>query len=194
MKNMILSTLLLSVFLISCAAPQKREAPVAVETPPPAVVEASPPPVESLKLPLNATIRDTDRGKVLVITPKIVYFYNAKTNMITGYVNSFQVAKTVLDMNPNITLVLEGNANRLGQAFPYNYNLSVLRSDASLKYFTGIGADSIRLITSALGEALPEYPTLPENRRLEFIIIENENDLIKYNDFVKNVDIKKEVE
>ena len=199
MKNLTLSILFLSVFLISCAAPQKREepapTPVIVEAPePPPVVKATPPPVDVLKLPPNATIRDTPRGKVLVITPKIVHFYNAETNMMSGYIKSFDVAKTILDMNPSIKMVLEGNANRLGEAYPYNYQLSVRRADASLNYLINLGVDKKRLITSALGEGLPEYPTLEENRRLEFIIIENENDLIKYNNFVKNVDIKKEVE
>ncbi|MDA0029448.1 hypothetical protein OFR29_08190 [Brachyspira hyodysenteriae] len=39
---------------------------------------------------------------------------------------------------------------------------------------------------------LPEYPTLKENRRSEFIIIMTEDDLKKYNDFAKTVDINKE--
>ena len=41
-------------------------------------------------------------------------------------------------------------------------------------------------------QALPEYPTLKENRRSEFIIIMTEDDLKKYNDFAKTVDINKE--
>ena len=51
-----------------------------------------------------------------------------------------------------------------------------------------------KLLKNAFGEALPEYPTLKENRRCEFIIIMNENDLKKYNDFAKTVDINKETE
>ena len=43
-------------------------------------------------------------------------------------------------------------------------------------------------------EGLPEYPTLEDNRRSEFIIIMNENDLKKYNDFAKTVDVNKETE
>ena len=51
-----------------------------------------------------------------------------------------------------------------------------------------------KLLKHAFGEALPEYPTLEDNRRSEFIIIMNENDLKKYNDFAKTVDVNKETE
>ena len=87
--------------------------------------------------------------------------------------------------------MVEGNSSKEGPA-PYNYQLSKRRSDTSFNYIIKLGAENSKLLKSAFGEALPEYPTLKENRRSEFIIIMTENDLKKYNDFAKTVDINKE--
>ena len=87
--------------------------------------------------------------------------------------------------------MVEGNSSKEGPA-PYNYKLSQRRSDKSYNYIIKLGVENSRLLKNAFGEALPEYPTLKENRRSEFIIIMTEDDLKKYNDFAKTVDINKE--
>ncbi len=48
------------------------------------------------------------------------------------------------------------------------------------------------MIESPLGEALPEYHSQDKLRRYEFIIIENEEDMIKYNTYISNLDVRKE--
>ena len=70
--------------------------------------------------------------------------------------------------------------------------MSVRRSDTSYNYLIKLGTKNNRLLKNAFGEALPEYPTLEANRRTEFIVIMNEADLKKYNDFAKTVDVNKE--
>ena len=89
--------------------------------------------------------------------------------------------------------MVEGNSSKEGRA-RYNYNLSQRRADKSYNYLIKLGAQNSKLLKNAFGEALPEYPELENNRRSEFIIIMNEDDLNKYNDFAKTLDVNKEVE
>ena len=180
--------------LMACSTPQVREEPpVEVVEPPVEVMEVVESPVAELLLPDGVSIRDTERGKVLVINPTRVHFYSGKTKMYKGYNNIFALAKQVLDMNPSVNMVLEGHTSKPGKAYPYNYNLSVNRSKASLNYLKKIDTSADRLIIQGLGESLPEYEKVSQNRRLEFVIIENEDDLKIYKDYVKNADIKKEM-
>ena len=179
--------------LMACSTPQVREEPPVEIAEVVEVVEVVETPVEELLLPDGVSIRDTERGKVLVINTTVVHFYNGKTTMYKGYDNIFALAKQVLDMNPNVTMILEGHASKPGQAYPYNYNLSVNRAKASLNYLKKIEVSGDRLITEGVGERLPEYNTATKNRRLEFIIIEDKNDLNTYQNYIKNVNIKEEM-
>ena len=89
--------------------------------------------------------------------------------------------------------MVEGNSSKEGSAL-YNYNLSQRRADKSYNYLIRLGSQNSKLLKNAFGEALPEYPELESNRRTEFIIIMNEEDLKKYNDFAKTINVNKETE
>ena len=183
---------ILSLILMACSTPQKREEATEIQIvePPVEVIEVL---VEELKLPDGVSVRDTDRGKILVIDPSIIHFYKEKITMYEGYKNTFSLAKEVLDMNPSVNMILEGHASKPGKAYLYNYNLSVNRSKTSLNYLENIGISTNRLTIIGLGEGLPEYDTRALNRRLEFVIIENQDALTIYENFVKNVNIKEEM-
>lgn len=159
---------------------------------------------KGLNLPDGASVRETPRGQVLVLhDPKSkadvgkgsgnyeVKFGFDNTIEIGSYKEAYNLVYQILKNNPNIRIMVEGNSSKEGPA-PYNYQLSKRRSDTSFNYIIKLGAENSKLLKNAFGEALPEYPTLKENRRSEFIIIMNENDLKKYNDFAKTVDINKE--
>lgn len=159
---------------------------------------------KGLNLPDGATVRETPRGKVLVLhDPKSkadvgkgsgnyeVKFGFDNTIEIGSYKEAYNLVYQILKNNPDIRIMVEGNSSKEGPA-PYNYQLSKRRSDTSFNYIIKLGAENSKLLKSAFGEALPEYPTLKENRRCEFIIIMTEDDLKKYNDFAKTVDINKE--
>ena len=159
---------------------------------------------KGLNLPDGATVRETPRGKVLVLhDPKSkadvgkgsgnyeVKFGFDNTIEIGSYKEAYNLVYQILKNNPDIRIMVEGNSSKEGPA-PYNYQLSKRRSDTSFNYIIKLGAENSKLLKSAFGEALPEYSTLKENRRSEFIIIMTENDLKKYNDFAKTVDINKE--
>ncbi len=159
---------------------------------------------KGLNLPDGASVRKTPRGNVLVLhDPKSktevgkpasnyeVKFAFDKTIEIGSYKEAYNLVYQIINDNPDIRVMVEGNSSKEGPA-PYNYDLSKRRSDTSFNYIIKLGAANSKLLKNAFGEALPEYPTLKENRRCEFIIIMNENDLKKYNDFAKTVDINAE--
>lgn len=176
-KYIFISSLLL---FIACGSPQTTNPPekTVAETP------------KELQLPKGAYLRDTQRGKILKTYP--VRFELAKTVMVGNYEEAYNIVNDILKINPKVRIIVEGNASPDGPAYPYNYRLSQRRSDTSYNYLIKLGVSNSRLLKKAFGEALPEYPTLAENRRCEFVIIMNEEDLKKYNDFAKTVDIKKE--
>ncbi|HJH54537.1 MAG TPA: OmpA family protein [Brachyspira hyodysenteriae] len=196
--------LLMSVVIIAAAC---KSAPVATgpeDTSGFKTTETNNQNAKGLNLPDGATVRETPRGKVLVLhDPKSktdvgkpgstyeVKFGFDNTIEIGTYKEAYNLVYQIINNNPGVRIMVEGNSSKEGPA-PYNYKLSQRRSDKSFNYIIKLGVENSKLLKNAFGEALPEYPTLKENRRSEFIIIMTEDDLKKYNDFAKTVDINKE--
>lgn len=183
----------LFIFIISCGttpemAPVENAEPVAL------AVEEEPQPVANtneLYLPQGTSIRETQRGRVLETNPKIIFGF-AKTAMPANANAVFAKIMEFLDKNPNVRLVIEGHTSNRGIAYPYNYNLSVNRVRIARNYLVNNGVDANRLIEKPLGEALPESNIQANLRRYEFVIIENQADLDKYNNFVSTLNVRKE--
>ena len=183
----------LFIFIISCGttpemAPVENAEPVAL------AVEEEPQPVANtneLYLPQGTSIRETQRGRVLETNPKIIFGF-AKTAMPANANAVFAKIIEFLDKNPNVRLVIEGHTSNRGIAYPYNYNLSVNRVRIARNYLVNNGVDANRLIEKPLGEALPESNIQANLRRYEFVIIENQADLDKYNSFVSTLNVRKE--
>ncbi|WP_295153768.1 OmpA family protein [uncultured Brachyspira sp.] len=142
-------------------------------------------------LPDNTSIRYTDRGKILETTPKIIFKF-VETNMPPTADISFAQVIEFLEKNPNVNIVLEAHTSNRGKAYPYNYNLSVVRAKNGRNYLLNKGVSPQRVIESPLGEAAPEYPTQDELRRYEFVIIGNNDDMVKYNTYISGLDVRKE--
>ena len=212
----ILFIFILSIFvIISCKTTPESTVPeesVAVEEPPVAeeeetlaeeevVAEAQSEvpedviiedvPNKELYLPNNTSIRLTERGKVLETNPKIIFKF-IETNMPATADTSFAQVIEFLNNNTNTSIVLEAHTSNRGKAYPYNYELSVLRARNGKGYLLNKGVDSNRIVESPLGEALPEYPSQDALRRYEFIIIENDEDMKKYNTYISKLDVKAE--
>lgn len=154
------------------------------------------PPEQSagLKLPNGVSVRETPRGSVLNLSSgREVKFRFDRSIEIGNYEDAYNLVYQIINDNPSIRIMVEGNSSKEGRA-RYNYNLSQRRADKSYNYLIKLGAQNSKLLKNAFGEALPEYPELENNRRSEFIIIMNEDDLNKYNDFAKTLDVNKEVE
>ena len=184
----------LLIFVIACKTTPKSttpedvviaDEPVAVEEPKEKTVQAE------LYLPNDTSIRNTDRGKILETTPKVIFKF-VETNMPATADMSFSQVVEFLEKNPNASIVLEAHTSNRGKAYPYNYNLSVIRAKNGKAYLLAKGVSSERVIESPLGEALPEFPTQNELRRYEFVIIENDEDMVKYNTYISGLDVRQE--
>ncbi|WP_157151452.1 OmpA family protein [Brachyspira sp. SAP_772] len=183
----------LFIFVISCGTTPEMAAPV--ETAEPVVLAVEEPQVVTntaeLYLPQGTSIRDSQRGRILETNPKIIFGF-AKTTMPANANAVFAKIIEFLDKNPNVRLVIEGHTSNRGIAYPYNYNLSVNRVRSARNYLVNNGVDANRLIEKPLGEALPESSIQANLRRYEFVIIENQADLDKYNSFVSTLNVRKE--
>lgn len=197
----------LVIFVIACKSTPTNSTPedVIIADEPVAAAQEEPPVEESkpeenevvaqtpqeLYLPADTYVRNTDRGRILETTPKIIFKF-VETNMPATAVMSFDQVIEFLNKNPNVNIVLEAHTSNRGKAYPYNYELSVKRAKNGKAYLVSKGIPSERIIESPLGEALPEYPTQNELRRYEFVIIENDEDMVKYNTYISNLDVRSE--
>ncbi|KLI32041.1 OmpA family protein [Brachyspira hyodysenteriae] len=207
MKKLLFIFSLLIFVIAACKSTPTSTTPedvVIADDPAPAVAEEEPKPEEvvadtktlasgseELYLPMDTSIRDTERGRILETTPKVIFKF-VETNMPATAEMSFNQVVEFLEKNPNVNIVLEAHTSNRGKAYPYNYNLSVVRAKNGKAYLLAKGIPSERVIENPLGEALPEYPTQNELRRYEFVIIANDEDLVKYNTYISNLDVRNE--
>lgn len=144
-----------------------------------------------LVFPEGTSIRDTQRGKVLNTDPKILFKF-ASTQMPSNSEGTFAKVIEFMNNNPNVNIVVEAHTSNRGEAYPANYELSVARVRLAKTYLIENGISADRIIEQPLGESLPEYSSQNDLRRYEFVIIESEDDLKNYNNFVSTLDITKE--
>ena len=184
------------IVVISCQTTQDA----VVEEPQPA-----PPPIEEVEevveepitneneliFPAGVSIRETERGKILIVDTKAIYDF-ASTNMTGKVPISLAQVIEFMNMNQNVNIIVEGHTSNIGIAYPYNYNLSVERARNAKLYLVNSGIAENRLVESPLGESLPEYPNQDDLRRNEFVVITNNDDWLVYNNFVSRLDVRKE--
>lgn len=194
MRNLIIIVLFsLLCFVVSCATPRSVQLPTVIEEPEPEpVVLVIPADDDTLILPDNVSIRETERGRVLVMDDKVIFKF-ADSNLPTSvdYILG-DIIKTILENNPNLVIILEAHTSNRGIAYPYNYQLSVDRAYAGKQYLVNLGIDVDRVIEIPLGESLVEFYTQRELRRYEFVLIENDEDLAQYKKIVSQIDLKAE--
>lgn len=185
------------IAVISCQTTQNTVAEEPQQTPPPVEeveeVVAEEPITNSNELifPAGVSIRETERGKILVVDTKAIYDF-ASTNMPANVPISLRQVMEFMNMNQNVNIIVEGHTSNIGIAYPYNYNLSVERARNAKLYLVNSGIAENRLVESPLGESLPEYPNQDDLRRNEFVVITNDDDWLVYNNFVSRLDVRKE--
>ncbi|WP_432631531.1 OmpA family protein [Brachyspira sp.] len=200
MKKILLIFILIIplIVVISCQTTQDAvvEEPQPVPTPPveEAVEEVVEEPITNsneLIFPAGVSIRETERGKILVVDTKAIYDF-ASTNMPANVPISLRQVMEFMNMNQNVNIIVEGHTSNIGIAYPYNYNLSVERARNAKLYLVNSGIAENRLVESPLGESLPEYLNQDDLRRNEFVVITNDDDFRVYNNFVSRLDVRKE--
>ena len=207
-KNLLIFILIIPlIIIISCKTAQNTvvEEPQPVVPPPPPVEEFGdeyPQPAvaeepipdtnrNELIFPSGISIRETERGKILVVDTKVIYDF-ASTNMPVNVPVSLNKVIEFMNMNQSVAIIIEGHTSNMGIAYPYNYNLSVERARNAKAYLVNRGIAENRLIESPLGESLPEYTNQDDLRRNEFVVITGDEDLQVYRDFVSKLDVRKE--
>ena len=195
-KNLLIFIFIISLIVaISCKTTPNTITEEPQQAPPPVeevVEEPIPEPDRNeLIFPAGISIRETERGKILVIDTKAIYDF-ASTNMPANVPISLGQVMAFMNANQNVTIIIEGHTSNIGIAYPHNYNLSVERARNAKAYLVNRGIAENRLIESPLGESLPEYPNQADLRRNEFVVITGDEDLRVYNDFVSKLDVRKE--
>ena len=201
MKKILLIFILIIplIVAISCQTTQDAVVEEPQPVPPPPVEEvveevvAEEPITNSNELifPAGVSIRETERGKILVVDTKAIYDF-ASTNMPANVPISLRQVMEFMNMNQNVNIIVEGHTSNIGIAYPYNYNLSVERARNAKLYLVNSGIAENRLVESPLGESLPEYSNQDDLRRNEFVVITNDDDFRVYNNFVSRLDVRKE--
>lgn len=191
--------LFLLTFLFSCKTPPK----VTAQKPKTEEPKTEEPKVGEPKTEENANkkydftlvdgtvdIVETDRGLFLVLENPILFEFR-KYDLLKKYESSVVVVKNFMTENTNFQkMIVEGRTDKIGKAYPVNYVLSNKRSKTVIDAIVKLGISRSRLYQIGLGKAAPDYKEDDKNRRVNFIIIRNDEEMKKYEDFVKKLDLK----
>ncbi|WP_288622531.1 OmpA family protein [uncultured Brachyspira sp.] len=128
--------------------------------------------------------RVTDgRGEILILEKPIRFAFE-KYNVTSAYNESIKYVADYLKENTNVRMVVEGHTDRVGPK-AFNKGLSSRRSRAVITKLTRAGIKRDRLISSGVDFRYLEYNLNRLNRRVEFIIIRDDEDLANYKEKVK---------
>ena len=128
--------------------------------------------------------RVTDgRGEMLILEKPIRFAFE-KYNVTSDYNESIKYVADYLKENTNVRMVVEGHTDRVGPK-AFNKGLSSRRSRAVITKLTRAGIKKDRLISSGVDFRYLEYNLNRLNRRVEFIIIRDDEDLANYKEKVK---------
>lgn len=128
--------------------------------------------------------RVTDgRGEMLILEKPIRFAFE-KYNVTSDYNESIKYVADYLKENTNVRMVVEGHTDRVGPK-KFNKGLSSRRSRAVITKLTRAGIKRDRLISSGVDFRYLEYNLNRLNRRVEFIIIRDDEDLANYKEKVE---------
>lgn len=128
--------------------------------------------------------RVTDgRGEMLILEKPIRFAFE-KYNVTSSYNESIKYVADYLKENTNVRMVVEGHTDRVGPK-KFNKGLSSRRSRAVITKLTRAGIKRDRLISSGVDFRYLEYNLNRLNRRVEFIIIRDDEDLANYKEKVE---------
>lgn len=151
------------------------------------------------------SLENTDRGKTLINAKPVRFEFGDYKLNDALYDDSLENVISFLNDNPNSIIILEGHIDSSGKenySTDYSFNndledlvylyrkehsgldLSTKRSQSVRNRLVELGADKNKLVIKGLGKSLPKYKKDDENRRVEFVVIENNDDMMKYNNYI----------
>ena len=120
----------------------------------------------------------------MLILEKPIRFAFEKYNVTSAYNESIKYVADYLKENTNVRMIVEGHTDRVGPK-KFNKGLSLRRSRAVITKLTRAGIKKDRLISSGVDFRYLEYNLNRLNRRVEFIIIRDDEDLANYKEKVE---------
>ncbi|WP_297300522.1 hypothetical protein [uncultured Brachyspira sp.] len=143
----------------------------------------------------------TERGKVLKTPQKILFDYDNSTVDLKKYFKTFKYVGDVTTSTNIIGIIIEGHMSSDENKKPTNgygkkdilflYNrrdMEDLSYQRSYNVFLSITNGTLNKLTNyGLQDLLSEYKDIKENRRVEFILIENSNDMYIYTNYINNL-------
>ncbi|MBU1078399.1 MAG: OmpA family protein [Spirochaetes bacterium] len=139
-------------------------------------------------------VNKTDRGMVIDVS-SIIFDYN-KDTLKTEYKDIVKRIYTFLLAYPEYNIIIEGHTDATGPV-KSNWELSQKRAKSVVNYLKELGMEEKRIREQGLGESLPRtiiYEKRGLNRRVVFILLKDEDDILNYEETIKKLDLNKEVE
>ena len=149
-------------------------------------------------------VQNTKRGKLLILKNPILFDSNSSIVNTNVYAETLDYIDLVLKSTNILSIYIEGhidsseirymNKNTVYNLSPTNNILYLYdrNNEADLSYLRSLAvADSLtdndkKLKTIGL-QNLIDYGTKEQNRRVEFVIIENSNDMYMYTNYICNL-------
>lgn len=144
----------------------------------------------------------TERGKVLIVPKDILFDFNSSSLDLEKYFKTLKYVGDVTSSTNIIDIIIEGHSssdeikkritNIYGKKdilFLYNRrNLDELSYQRSYNVFLSItNGDTSKLTNYGLYDLVNEYKDIKKNRRVEFILIENTNDMNIYTNYINKL-------
>ena len=127
--------------------------------------------------------RTLPRGELLILEKPIRFAFE-KYYIGSDYDDTVQYIAEFMKQNTNFQLVVEGHTDRVGE-YDFNSGLSLRRSRSAISKLVRAGVKRNRLIESGVSYRFSEYNFNRLNRRVEFIIIRSPEELVKYQEGIK---------
>ncbi len=149
-------------------------------------------------------LQHTKRGKILILKNPILFDSNSSIVNTNKYAETLNYVSTILNFTNVLDVYIEGhidyseisymNKNTVYNLSPTNNILYLYdrNNEADLSYLRSLAvADSLTDNDKKLKiiglQNLIDYGTREQNRRVEFVIIENSNDMYMYTNYIFNL-------
>ncbi|AEM21294.1 hypothetical protein Bint_0665 [Brachyspira intermedia PWS/A] len=147
----------------------------------------------------------TERGKVLIVPKNILFQFNSGELDLNKYLKTVKYVGDVSTSTNIMMIIIEGHIStneykkttngydRKDILFLYNRkNIDELSYKRSYNVYLAVTNGIVSKLTNyGLQDLLSEYKKIEENRRVEFILIENTNDMNVYTNYINNLIMSK---
>ncbi|MCZ9961158.1 hypothetical protein OFQ54_04900 [Brachyspira hyodysenteriae] len=149
--------------------------------------------------------KTTERGKVLIVPKNILFDFNSSELDLNKYLKTVQYIGNLSKSTNIMMIIIEGHISsdeekkitngydKKDILFLYNRkDIDDLSYKRAYNVYVAITNGVVNKLTNyGLQDLLSEYKKIEENRRVEFILIENSNDMNVYTNYINNLIMSK---